>query len=578
MAGWISAFLREAPAGLSSRNVRAFTVASLPVQFLLFATIYLLAATGSIDSQTEQLSYTLATFASKVGMSCLYVFIETAEYQKTQALTLSKIGGLNTALLSVLRSCFDFVVPCTGEASGKCELFEMLSGDMGELARCLGRSIAGVTLNELLAGEAEQARFAAYVQNVMRQAGYTSPPKATATTAAPKKLKAEGDTSSAEQSASWRWFNTDSQPPPQVVQVLNCKMLRNAARGDVHAIGGFEDQRGSDATTEDISVVIYLTPVQPAAPNDEQGNVQQMVAAVRLAPTEYAHVPPVACEGVKLAKESAHASDAGCDVPSSTASLLDSVDSRKMTSSVSSEVATVDNSSFDTQSHPCPPGTRLSINMLQRKATTTKKSKMAKKDRRGEKRSERGDCSSVSRMSSAASASVLGGSDVGSQASKETFVGSVHFACRQLLGSLLERPPPKQLMSKSMDDHVQCAKEMVQLKAPVEIHRLHHKQQLSQWHERFGKHVVSEMLRRGRAPDIDGIDENIWRSGVLPALGEDHPGMKPHTPILPNDDDLWFEAWRIAYEGHASSGSGEEDSDEEERSAARIQRMRNAHR
>ena len=71
-------------------------------------------------------------------MSLLYVWIETTEYHKVQAMAFNKIGGLNTALLSVLRSCFDFVVPCTGEATGKCELFEMPSGDMAELARCLG--------------------------------------------------------------------------------------------------------------------------------------------------------------------------------------------------------------------------------------------------------------------------------------------------------------------------------------------------------------------------------------------------------------------------------------------------------
>eukprot|EP00403_Amphidinium_massartii_P036186 CAMPEP_0178444118 /NCGR_PEP_ID=MMETSP0689_2-20121128/39307_1 /TAXON_ID=160604 /ORGANISM="Amphidinium massartii, Strain CS-259" /LENGTH=637 /DNA_ID=CAMNT_0020068269 /DNA_START=168 /DNA_END=2082 /DNA_ORIENTATION=+ len=152
---------------------------------------------------------------------------------------------------------------------------------------------------------------------------------------------------------------------------------------------------------------------------------------------------------------------------------------------------------------------------------------------------------------------ILGGCDVRSQSSKISYVGSVHMACRQLLGPLLDAPPPAQFMSRNVEDHLDVAAELVRLRAPQAITRFHHEQEMADWRERCQNMEVAALLERS-VPSACS-DERVWTSEVLPKVLGPKPGPKPKRPegMLDNDGELWERAWHLTYEGDG------EDSDED---------------
>jgi len=160
--------------------------------------------------------------------------------------------------------------------------------------------------------------------------------------------------------------------------------------------------------------------------------------------------------------------------------------------------------------------------------------------------------------SSVASEGVLGGSDVGSQTSKQTYVGSVHMATRQLLGPLMDSKAPQELMSDRIEDHMNVAAEMVRLQAPAAIARYRYKQELSDWNERCKSNDLANILEKSKASA--GMDDTVWFSEILPRVRGGKPGPKPKEPALPGDQTgLWQKAYDLTYEEE-----DDEDSEEEE--------------
>jgi len=154
--------------------------------------------------------------------------------------------------------------------------------------------------------------------------------------------------------------------------------------------------------------------------------------------------------------------------------------------------------------------------------------------------------------------------DACSQSSRLSCVGSVTAACRQLLGPLHDHLPPPQLLSKRVEDHVHCAAEMVRLRASAKIKTLHHQQQLQDWQRRRDGHVASTLLSQSRPPQT-GIDEQVWRSHLLPHLHEPTPGQRPAEPNVPDDTELWYQAWMHTYESGSDSDSEGSSSNSEGR-------------
>mmetsp|Transcript_31226 Transcript_31226/g.57077 ORF Transcript_31226/g.57077 Transcript_31226/m.57077 type:complete len:691 (+) Transcript_31226:55-2127(+) len=165
------------------------------------------------------------------------------------------------------------------------------------------------------------------------------------------------------------------------------------------------------------------------------------------------------------------------------------------------------------------------------------------------------DDKSVYSNTTAASEGPLGGSDVGSQSSKETHVGSVHMAARQLLGPLLDSKAPVDLISTRIEDHMDVAAEVVRLQAPAAIQRYRYKQELAEWTDRRRNNDLANMLEKSKAsPDLD---DSVWFSEILPRVRGAKAGPKPKEPTLPGDQAaLWQKAYELTYE--------EEDEDSEE--------------
>ncbi|KAL9139281.1 rhodopsin [Amphidinium carterae] len=159
--------------------------------------------------------------------------------------------------------------------------------------------------------------------------------------------------------------------------------------------------------------------------------------------------------------------------------------------------------------------------------------------------------------STAASEGPLGGCDVGSQASKQTYVGSVHMATRQLLGPLMDSKAPTALMSDRIEDHMDVAAEMVRLQAPAAVARYRYKQELADWSERSKSNELANILEKSKASA--GMDDTVWFSEILPRLRGGKPGPRPKEPALPGDQaGLWQKAYDLTYE------EDDDDSEEEE--------------
>eukprot|EP00927_Polykrikos_kofoidii_P050434 TRINITY_DN4434_c0_g2_i1.p1 TRINITY_DN4434_c0_g2~~TRINITY_DN4434_c0_g2_i1.p1 ORF type:complete len:725 (-),score=91.10 TRINITY_DN4434_c0_g2_i1:95-2080(-) len=150
--------------------------------------------------------------------------------------------------------------------------------------------------------------------------------------------------------------------------------------------------------------------------------------------------------------------------------------------------------------------------------------------------------------------------DVGSQSSKVSFPGSVHMACRQVLGPLLDTPAPARFVASRMADYVDCASQMVQIGTTSKVANMHYQQQLNEWNDLQERRIVSSVLKHSGAPGVN-VEESVWRSEILPLMSVTAPiGPKPEPPRLTdNDTELWAEAWTATFDRYSSSGESDEN-------------------
>merc|ERR1719210_2891313 len=164
----------------------------------------------------------------------IFTSIRAAENQHNMTNVLFRTTGMSSAFMSLLRGSFDFLLPCSADASGVCHLSQTNGGDSSELERCLGRPLLGTSFNDMLAGPSERARFAAYVQNAVRQADR------------PQTLS----------SIAWQvlveQFGYSQSHRPPVAQVLNIKLEQWTGNGQEC---GIEDEEGAPATASLSAVV-----------------------------------------------------------------------------------------------------------------------------------------------------------------------------------------------------------------------------------------------------------------------------------------------------------------------------------
>jgi len=414
---------------------------------------------------------------------------------------LNRVSGLGTALMSLLRGSFDFVIPCVVDASGNCQFPASQQGDTQDLERCVGRPVLGSSLNGLLADDSERERFASYVKNMLKQG--TSP------------QLFEGLSQYFGNQAGQR---RSAQMPP-VAPVLHVKLAREPS-------AEMQGRREGDDEGSHIDAIVYVATVP--------GIQGYAVLGLRLSPLEKGLEKEDEWTAGSLPKES------GCKAR------------------------------------------RLPFRALRRRSAQGGRSfkfvrscEMSKPLRRrvwhAPEASPEAEPSTAclddelelgfdwwDRQTSGASTNSgpFGGAwSAHSQSSRVSFAGSITMACRQLVGPLHDHLPPPQLQTKRMEDHVHCAAEMVGLRAGANIKKLHYDQQMGEWQKNKLGHTLFKMMQKTSGPD-EAFDEQVWRSKVLPYLEHGPPGPKPRDPLVPDDTQLWYQAWQATF--------AEEDDDEEE--------------
>lgn len=528
MLRWVSNFKQTKATDAVSWHMRVATVLMLIGLFGVYGVVYVSAMLGVITEMTEHLFYTCAGALCKMTMSLIFTSIRAADDNCTLVVSLSQVSTLNLSYMSILRGSFDIVIPCIADVNGSCLLGDARCAGMQELEARLGRPVAGVGLESLLANDTVRERFMAHVRNVLRQVQQSGNPKD-------------------ESSAKCRNI--------PVAQVVHCSLA---------------SQTG-DAQTA-VSVAIHISAV--AQPDETKA--AHVVAAIvfsSMDSEEHAAMLPHAAEsqlfqhqgqndvskdGDERASESTTLKDTSEGQPSGLAgsggseshsqntSVRKSVPSRATSEvlkrrRVPSDFSTAQTFPSDTCTpflipHVSVPYTDSLLNVPSLESLP-----------------------SVESCCNGDVGAIIGVSDVGSQSSKLTHVGSVHLACRSLLGPLFDKPPPAQYMSRRIEDHMACAAEVVRLEVPTKIAELHHQQSMATWEDRCSDKFISEMLGRSPAPGV-AIDETLWTSEVLPRLRGPAPGPKPRTPTRKyHAEELWSEAWRRTYdedqEEQDSSGS-----------------------
>lgn len=255
MVLWVAEYLRVAPADLSSRGLRPVLALGLIALFAVYAVVYMSILLGIMGPQTERMTYLFLNVGSKLCFSIAFVVIRGNEYHSTLTGVLKKLSTSNVAIVSILRGSFDILLPCLGDAEGRCKLAHAASGDTQQLEHALQRKVAGQAFGDLLADDTERARFAAYVRNAQRQA---EQPQAVS-----------GNNTN---QPDWA-FNVGGGSLPPVAQVLNCRL----------AFGELDGQKQST-----LGCAVHLS-VVPNSTNLGPG--RQMVAAVRFTEESVASRP-----------------------------------------------------------------------------------------------------------------------------------------------------------------------------------------------------------------------------------------------------------------------------------------------
>lgn len=514
MLKWVSDFLVEAPAGAPCRKLRVSSVLMLVVLFGLYGVVYLLAIAEVIDTHVELLAYSCMGFGCKVVLSMIFTAIRVIEHQHTLMGLLCRISGVSTAFMSLLRGSFDFVVPCIADESGSCEFPATHSGDSMQLERCLCRPLLNSSINELLAGDGERARFANYVQNAVRQADSLQ-------------------RSHCFGGKAWQVIagcNPGQMPP--VAQVLHIKLERaSVCCMEPGAPGDGCTDRGPLGAQVHLSVVPQSGLFAAGA-----GGRHHMVLALKLDQEERSGPPPLHVEDSLLAGPKESCRKENKEHPRRVGGTVGGLRARRL-GKPAQEVARK--------------------REVSGKYAGTPVMGEACGDEAATQASE--DAQSAGSVEWGLQAPFGGGWDACSQSSRLSCVGSVTAACRQLLGPLHDHLPPKQLVSKRVEDHVLCAAEMVRLRANAKIKALHHEKQIEEWTALQESYMLGAVLSRSRAPE-NGMDEAVWRSELLPHLQGPPPGRKPQQSDVPDDEELWYQAWQHTYESEdGSSIEGSED-------------------
>eukprot|EP00928_Gymnodinium_smaydae_P002867 TRINITY_DN11048_c0_g3_i1.p1 TRINITY_DN11048_c0_g3~~TRINITY_DN11048_c0_g3_i1.p1 ORF type:complete len:666 (-),score=76.16 TRINITY_DN11048_c0_g3_i1:365-2362(-) len=240
MMKWVSNFLDTAPKDLPCRAIRPYLTEGLISLFFVYGILFVLTATGSITCEAESKIFSFLNVGSKVAMSIAFVVIREDEYHESLANVLNKVSLANLGMISILRGNFDVILPCRATSCGDFCLPLQRTADMKKLEALLGRSVAGASLVELVAGQRGKDDFTSYIRNTLSQAN------------------SERALDSARLSSYGFWHSAGKDVSPPVAQVVNCRLLRAKGASSSSAT------HANDAV-ETIGACIYTSVVPEAA-------------------------------------------------------------------------------------------------------------------------------------------------------------------------------------------------------------------------------------------------------------------------------------------------------------------------
>eukprot|EP00928_Gymnodinium_smaydae_P027886 TRINITY_DN21420_c0_g1_i1.p1 TRINITY_DN21420_c0_g1~~TRINITY_DN21420_c0_g1_i1.p1 ORF type:complete len:712 (+),score=69.05 TRINITY_DN21420_c0_g1_i1:63-2198(+) len=208
MMKWTSVFRSTAPADLPSRTIRPLLTEGIILLFCVYGLIFVMAATDSISCDVESMVFSFLNVGSKLGMSIAFVIVREDEYNVSLSKVLHNISHANLSMVSILRGSFDHILPCQATPTGDCCFPLQSTPDMMKLEAVLGRSLAGVSLVDLVAGQRAKDDFNKYIWNTLRQAS----------------SERALDGASLSSSCAWHCIGKGASPP--VAQVVHCPLLR----------------------------------------------------------------------------------------------------------------------------------------------------------------------------------------------------------------------------------------------------------------------------------------------------------------------------------------------------------------
>lgn len=171
MARWVQRYLREAPARLPGKYGRVSLIAWLNLMFVLYGVIFLLDAFGWVGTRSGHAMYEICDCTAKTVTSFLLAVHRSRERCHAMKVLVAVHSRMARASLSVLRSSFDYIIPCKLDDSGNCIVLEARNADVKAIETLTGKPLAGNTFADAFNSQRDRDLFAYQMQIGLHQEG-----------------------------------------------------------------------------------------------------------------------------------------------------------------------------------------------------------------------------------------------------------------------------------------------------------------------------------------------------------------------------------------------------------------------
>jgi hypothetical protein len=143
--------------------MRVFFLVWLNIIFAVYGFIYLFEIFDLIGSHLAYDAYAICDCSAKAVTCFFLAHFRSVERRDALAIFVAVQKRMNRASLSILRSSFDFLLPCKLAEQGRCYILHR-SSDVVALERILGRSLAAVDFREILYSQRDRDLFESHTR------------------------------------------------------------------------------------------------------------------------------------------------------------------------------------------------------------------------------------------------------------------------------------------------------------------------------------------------------------------------------------------------------------------------------